>query len=517
MATAPKWALPADVAARAVQCLDDASAHTVGTQAADGSWYKLSEPRILENAVVALSLAGIEQAQAARARAVRWLGSAVPQQHDPLVAAADRWLLDLCTLPEAPALANLSAHDGPHSRRALYLHALACAAGVPGADADRLLSSARAALGSDRGQRVKPWQRILLLAFEAIACSALDEPLPADTVGDLGRAQSADGSFYGMPLVTGILHLTLARVAPGHEMTWRCRDNLLASQQADGTWRFAISEVWDTGLMVRAFRGHPGFEAAALDGALELLSSTQNEDGGWSCTAPLDSDNDTTGNTLLALAGTPWIDRVRAAAGGYARRNQTPQGLWTTWLSSDDTPVPDVVAHMAAGIAAAGLTEVDLGPARKWLAELGARGRWESDWYIPPAYSAAEIAPAVGSLPHSRSALAELLQTQRADGGWPRIPDEPYSSPTATGLALTALAAGGPAVPDQAVEAAVRFLIDTQRGDGTWSDLPVMYGPRPFLTVTATHVHALASRGLRDVLLATHDLWAAHDATGARR
>ncbi|MFE2552274.1 prenyltransferase/squalene oxidase repeat-containing protein [Streptomyces sp. NPDC059355] len=314
-----------------------------------------------------------------------------------------------------------------------------------------------------------------------------------------------------MPLVTGIPHLAQTRVAPGLAVTRRCRDHLLASQQMDGTWRFPISEVWDTGLMVRAFRGHPGFETGAPAGAMEFLVSAQNGDGGWSCTAPLDTDNDTTGNTLLALAGTPWIGRVSAAAAGYARAHQTPQGLWTTWQSSDDTPVPDVVAHMVAGVSAVALPGIDLGPAYRWLAELGAQGRRESDWYIPPAYSAAKMGPAVASPAARRAALVELLATQRAEGGWPRIPGEPYSSPTATGLALSALTAGGHIVPDTALEQAVRFLIDTQTHDGTWSDLPVMYGPRPFLTVTATHVHALPARGLRDALLP------AQDGTGAGR
>lgn len=44
------------------------------------------------------------------------------------------------------------------------------------------------------------------------------------------------------------------------------------------------------------------------------------------------------------------------------------------------------------------------------------------------------------------------------------------------------------------------FLTDTQTDDGTWHDRPVMYGPRPFLTVTSTQVHALAARGRRDAL-----------------
>ncbi|WP_407835187.1 hypothetical protein ACE1OC_00270 [Streptomyces sp. DSM 116496] len=82
--------------------------------------------------------------------------------------------------------------------------------------------------------------------------------------------------------------------------------------------------------------------------------------------------------------GCTWTDQVRAAAAGFARRHQRADGLWNTWLSHDDTPAPDVVAHMSAGIEAAALPGIDLTLARTWLAALGAGGHWNSDWYVPP-------------------------------------------------------------------------------------------------------------------------------------
>jgi hypothetical protein len=66
----------------------------------------------------------------------------------------------------------------------LYLDALACATGASGADARRLLERTQAVLGADRGHGIKPWQRSILLAFEAIACSALRLPVPASTTGN---------------------------------------------------------------------------------------------------------------------------------------------------------------------------------------------------------------------------------------------------------------------------------------------------------------------------------------------
>ncbi|GAA4681402.1 hypothetical protein GCM10023347_40280 [Streptomyces chumphonensis] len=491
-----------DISATAGRCLDRATRFAVDGQGGDGAWRVPSEPRVLENAVVACSLAGVRHAQAARARAVRWLARARPQEHDPFTRAVDEWLVAVVATGGGAAFTDLAAKDGPQARRTLYLHALACAAASPGADARRLLDQVARALAAGGGARRKPWQRALLLAFDTIARTALGLPVPVGHVEEFERAQSPDGSFYGMPLVTGMLHLALTRATPGHRVTLRARESLLADQRPDGTWRFLVSEVWDTGLLVRCLRGDRHFDRAALPPALAFLARAQNPDGGWPCTAVLDSDNDTTGNTLLALAGTPQAGRVRTAATRYARRHQTRDGLWNTWLTHDDTPAPDVVAHMVAGIGAAALPGLDLARARTWLTAHGADGHWPSDWYIPPAYGAAEISTTAHPHAPHRPTVDALLAAQRDDGGWPRIDGEPYSSPTATGLALTALATHGSSLPDVggAIGQALRFLVETQTDDGTWTDRPVMSGPRPLLTATGTQIHALAARGLRDAL-----------------
>ncbi|MCJ0868580.1 hypothetical protein [Streptomyces sp. AP-93] len=83
-------------------------------------------------------------------------------------------------------------------------------------------------------------------------------------------------------------------------------------------------------------------------------------------------------------------------------------------------------------------------------------GPGPSDWYLPPSYGAAETGSAIAPHRASRTATPALLASQRADGGWPRIPDEPYSSPTATGLALTALTASGLGPQDTAVAHGLR-------------------------------------------------------------
>ncbi|GAA1237374.1 hypothetical protein GCM10009665_29420 [Kitasatospora nipponensis] len=49
------------------------------------------------------------------------------------------------------------------------------------------------------------------------------------------RVQSADGSFYGTPLVTGMLQLALSHAAPHHPATHRCRESLSGLNNSPGT------------------------------------------------------------------------------------------------------------------------------------------------------------------------------------------------------------------------------------------------------------------------------------------
>jgi hypothetical protein len=67
-----------------------------------------------------------------------------------------------------------------------------------------------------------------------------------------------------------------------------------------------------------------------------------------------------------------------------------------------------------------------------------------------------------------RTAVRELLRTQRKDGGWGQT-DRMDSDAYATGSALVALCeAGGLATTDSAYRRGVKFLLDTQLADGSW-------------------------------------------------
>jgi hypothetical protein len=78
-----------------------------------------------------------------------------------------------------------------------------------------------------------------------------------------------------------------------------------------------------------------------------------------------------------------------------------------------------------------------------------------------------------------RGAVQDLVQTQRADGGWSQI-GELESDAYATGSVLVMLhQAGGIAVSDPAYQRGLRFLIAAQQSDGSWW---VHSRSRPFQT-----------------------------------
>ena len=70
--------------------------------------------------------------------------------------------------------------------------------------------------------------------------------------------------------------------------------------------------------------------------------------------------------------------------------------------------------------------------------------------------------------PDIRRGAQELLESQRADGGWGQLADM-QNDAYATGTALAALnQAGGLATTDPAYRRGLRYLLSTQLDDGSW-------------------------------------------------
>lgn len=454
-------------------------------------------------------------AQTAIAKADAWLRHAVPQSHDPVAQRFDLTLLQLFfQRREDIDLRDPKLFSDLLSRKTLLIYALAQHAGVSVMtpfSPEHVRAEVKATFDQLEKVPGKQWSRVDLASVHLLLEIRHGHPERLKPVVDyLCRFQSADGSFCHNPVSTAIAYLALTLTGGDSDAWRRCRQYILSSQQPDGTWRFCTSDVWDTTLTLRSLRGHPRFRSDAQPKALQFLLSSQNPDGGWGFQSGAESDNDTTGAALLALAGTrpPAIKIQRALH--YVRERQLPSGLWTTWQARNDLPVEDTVAHVMAGLQAWYRSHtISTRAAGNWLLDQFAQeGRWAASWYRNFPYAVLEISRAIGSRhPTTQLALRDLLKVQNPDGGWGPVPGEP-SLASATGQAIAALVQ---ILPHSAppVRRAIRFMLDSQRPDGSWPGRPEMYGPRPLLSHLPTHTQALAMAGLMPVW---HRLQARHSA-----
>lgn len=486
--------------AAADACLLRAVDHCLSSQRRDGSWEAAPDARIFETALAGIALAhtpgGLDREAVDRARA--WARGAAPQDHHPVAHLLEHTLRRI--LLGEPGVVDLGAPElaAPvMASRAALLHTLALHAGLEvRAPYDEAELRARVAADYERSTQSgqKQWSKVELIAQHILLQARAGHTAAVAAAGfDLVHMQAPRAAFLFNPVSTALAYLALCVAAPGSDPWYVLRARLLADRQADGTWRFCTSDVWDTSLIVRAFAGEPAFTREALQPALDFLQANQNRDGGWPFRVGVESDNDTTGAVLLALHGTLQGGRTVERALDYLARVQMDDGLWRTWQFRDDPPVADVVAHVLSALdACAGRHAVPRAPARAWLtAQVQREGKWSASWYRGTPYALAEIGRAIGAHhPLVCAGVDALAARQHDDGGWSPDPEGP-STASATGLALAATCGRHPARAARGLA----YLVDTQRADGTWPGAPDMFGPRPLLSHFTTHTQAFVAGG----------------------
>jgi Squalene-hopene cyclase C-terminal domain len=181
---------------------------------------------------------------------------------------------------------------------------------------------------------------------------------------------------------------------------------------------------------------------------------------------------DTTGWGLFALevAGKQ-PDSTTAAMVEYTLQRDQDRDHWTTWGPS--RPPAEGSAFMPTALAIRGLQAFGLPEQRERIAKRVEAAR---EWLLrTPAHDTEDRIyrllglQSAGAQPEDiRRAVADLVRTQRADGGWGQT-DAMASDPYATGSALTALQiGGGMPVTEPVYRRGVAYLLRTQLDDGSW-------------------------------------------------
>ncbi len=485
-------------------CLKKATEYCIDSQAPTGAWEITPDPRIFETALVGYALSktpGIDANLVERAK--QWITDAVPQTHSPVAYLVENAMKSILLGEEGVIdLTDPVLLTAELKSRLLLLYALSLYAGLPvkaTIDEQTLRRLVSSRFAEAEKTNIKQWTKIEIAAVHILLQSRVlvqEDIRPALQV--LTTSQDEDGGYFHNPVSTALAYLALCEVAPGSYAWSKCLQYLLRQQQMDGTWRFCSSDVWDTVLTLRSFRGYPMFDTVALPSGARFLKMSQNADGGWSFRSLVESDNDTTSAAILALIDTPNSAESCLKGLSFLARFQQSDGLWRTWKFTEDPPVEDVNAHIVAAVNATKSNHlIRNDAARRWLVDrFNANGRWSASWYRGKPYAVAEVTEALGpKAPSVQRALYDLEQSQNVDGGWGSEEGQP-STPSATGLALTALLDYRHINDFPRLKQGLNFLLDTQLEGGVWEGIPEMYGPRPLLSHYQTHTQAFTSRGL---------------------
>jgi len=180
---------------------------------------------------------------------------------------------------------------------------------------------------------------------------------------------------------------------------------------------------------------------------------------------------DTVSYILLGMAAEKYpADAATDAMAVYLKNTQVPNGMWHALAHRPPMEASSMVATATAVRALQFyapkarreefLKSIDMGKA--WML------RTEPEDTQDRAFQLMGFAWTDVDRPRIQKAAADLIATQRPDGGWsqlPRLASDAY----ATGQALTALHESG-AVPvtDPAYQRCVQFLLKSQMEDGSW-------------------------------------------------
>ena len=487
------------------RAINKALGYALDTQEASGKWSGLSSPRIFETAiaVVALDRAGDHEEAVQKGRL--WLRGQAIQDHHQVAQTYEQMAYSLAMERfGAIDLSDPLLFDPVFLRKTEILAALANFAGrslnshVP---KERILTGIRELTDTEqKRETIKPWAladllsvRVLLGDLEAV------EPLRA--------LQWEDGSIWNNPVSTAMALLAFTESTRIGEAR-RASSYLLGTQQDPGYWNYVRLDIWGTSNFIQAFSADLEFRNNGLSQALAFLLRNQNEDGGWGYSAGIVSDNESTAQVIIALKQAERFEedeevrvqvRKSIQAGiGHLEKGRRPDGLWSTWQSTGDVVVADVLGHIMEAIRLCRTDEpFDFTRQIEWLSSRqDLDGGWTGGFYRN--FPCVQSAVLRGLPARERLAVkgrAALLAAVNSDGGWGITPGA-SSCASATGIAITELCRCDADRYRSAIRNGVVYLLDRQKADGSWPCRPEMYGPRPLLFYVESVSHALTASGL---------------------
>ena len=310
---------------------------------------------------------------------------------------------------------------------------------------------------------------------------------------------------------------------PARRETRKAIEDLLVVHDEEAWCQPCVSPVWDTGLTCLAMQEDAGAPAAAIERALDWLTTRQLLDepgdwrsyrpnlpgGGWAFQFRNDAypDLDDTAVVARALHQSPrrakfahaidraagWLCGMQSRDGGFAAFDADNDHQWLNQIPfADHGALLDPSTSDVSGRVLTLLSLLDRPQDRAarervmrfLLDEQTPEGAWFGRWgtnYIYGTWSALVAVRAAGMAAYEapvRRAVTWLKSVQQADGGWGEGNDsylDPQlrgrgarSGPAQTAWALLGLMAAGEA-DSPAVARGIEFLLRTQTG-GEWHD-----------------------------------------------
>jgi ankyrin repeat protein len=178
------------------------------------------------------------------------------------------------------------------------------------------------------------------------------------------------------------------------------------------------------------------------------------------------------GYVLVGLAAEKYkADLNTDTVAMYIRMHQRPDGHWAEAMADTRPPLGyQFIGQTALAMHALQIYapktdkpayDKSIQMAAAWLAEARSNSNDDRAWRVLGLAWAGNRKDAM------QNAMRELLNGQRADGGWSDLPSM-ESTAYATGKALVALQAAGLDVTGEAYQHGIRYVLKTQNEDGSW-------------------------------------------------